>query len=86
MITAADIKKANTDLESIPVKGKDYVMVNARVKAFREICPSGSISTEIISMEDGVVTMRSMIIGVMKRKYLPIILFVPRLPSHSLYP
>lgn len=61
MITAAEIKRANTDLESIPVKGKDYVMVNARVKAFREICPSGSISTEIISLEDGVVTMRSMI-------------------------
>ena len=61
MITAADITKANEHLATIPVKGKNYVMVNERVKAFRQICPSGAITTEIISLEDGVVTMKTSI-------------------------
>ncbi len=59
MFTAENLKKANKDLASIPFKGKEYVMVNERIRAFREMCPSGSITTDIISMENGVVTMKA---------------------------
>lgn len=62
MLTAEDIKRANDGLAKIPFKGKGYVMVNERVKAFRQICPMGQIMTEIISNVDGVVTMRTSIV------------------------
>ena len=61
MITAEDLNKANEKLATIPVKGKQYVMVNERVKAFREICPNGTITAEIVDHKDGVVTMRATI-------------------------
>ena len=52
-MTYDDIKKANKQLETINVKGKDYVQVNERVKAFRMICPGGQIETEMIYFEAG---------------------------------
>lgn len=63
MITTTDLAKANKGLSSIDVKGKDYVMVNSRISAFREICPDGSITTEIVPemSGDGIVTMRSIV-------------------------
>lgn len=61
MITSEDLKKANEGLKTIDFKGKGYVEVNTRVKAFRNICPSGSITTEIVSLENGVVTMKATI-------------------------
>ena len=59
MLTSADIKRANENLEKIPFKGKGYVMVNKRVEAFRALCPNGTIKTEIVKLEDGVVYMRA---------------------------
>lgn len=59
MITSADIKRVNENLEKLPFKGKGYVMVNKRVQAFRELCPNGTIKTEIVDLVDGVVTMRA---------------------------
>lgn len=59
MITSQDIKKANDGLAKIPLKGKKYAMVKDRVAAFRDICPAGLITTEIISNEGGTVTMRA---------------------------
>ena len=61
MITTEALKQINEKLEGIPVKGKNYVEVNTRVKAFRELCPEGMISTEIIEMSDGVVTIKATI-------------------------
>lgn len=65
MITWENLENANKAMETVDIskggKRKNYVMVNERVKAFRSICPSGSISTEIISIEDGVVTMMATI-------------------------
>lgn len=62
MITNADITRANENLNKISFKGKGYAMVNERIKAFRQICPMGQILTEIVSLEDGVVTMRTEIL------------------------
>lgn len=58
-MTYEDILKANECLKTIDVKGKNYVQVNERVKALRMICPMATISTEIVSMDDGVVTMKA---------------------------
>lgn len=59
MITFEQIQKANEGLKSIDVKGKRYVMVNEKVKAFRTLFPEGFIHTDIISLENGVVVMQS---------------------------
>lgn len=58
-MNAEGLQKANEHLKTIDVKGKNYVQVNERVKAFRMICPNGCISSEIVSLEDGVVTMKA---------------------------
>lgn len=58
-MTYEDLKRANEVLKTIDVKGKNYVQVNERVKALRMICPNASINTEIVSMEDGIVTMKA---------------------------
>ena len=59
MITYEDIKKVNSTISKVDIKGKKYSVVAAKVAAFRNICPSGSIQTQIISLEDGIVTMKS---------------------------
>ena len=48
------IKQANDTIRTVDVKGKDYAEVNQRIKAFRMVCPDGSIETEMISNENGV--------------------------------
>lgn len=57
MITTDKLKELNENIKKIEVKGKLYACVPARVAAFREMCPEGSITTEILHLEDGVVTM-----------------------------
>ncbi len=59
MITYEQIQKANEGLGSVPIKGKDYVQVPERVKAFRMLFPEGFIRTNIISLENGVCVMQS---------------------------
>ena len=49
-----EIKKANESLSSLDVKGKEYIQVNERVKAFRMVYPEGSIITEMLSNDNGV--------------------------------
>ena len=59
MIKFEDIAKANKQLIGTDVKGKNYIEVNQRIKAFRMVYPNGSITTEIVSLENGVVTMQT---------------------------
>jgi hypothetical protein len=59
MITFEDIKKANDTIATTNIKGKDYAEVNQRIKAFRMVYPEGTINTEIISLENGVCTMKA---------------------------
>lgn len=59
MITYELIKAANETLPRMDIKGKQYAIVPARVQAFRQMCPNGSIETEIVSLVDGVVTMKT---------------------------
>lgn len=58
-ITYEQLKKVNDAINKVDIKGKAYAQVNDRVKAFRQLCPMGTIETEIISLENGVVTMKA---------------------------
>jgi ribosomal protein L22 len=53
------VKTVTAKLKTVNIKGKEYVEVNQRIKAFREIYPNGSIMTEIISHQDGVWVMKA---------------------------
>ena len=57
--TYEQLVKANKSIKTVDIKGKDYAQVNDRVKAFRELCPNGAITTDILEMADGVVTMKA---------------------------
>lgn len=61
MITWEAIAKATEPMKTVNIKGKDYVQVTERVKAFRSICPGGSISTDIVSMDENMVIMKTTI-------------------------
>lgn len=52
-----DLERVNSEMLSTNIKGKDYVEVNQRIKAFRKLYPEGFIDTEIVSNENGVVVM-----------------------------
>lgn len=58
-ITFEQIQKANEGLNAIDVKGKRYVMVNEKVKAFRMLYPEGFIQTDLLSLENGVAVMKA---------------------------
>ena len=58
-MTSEQLQKINTELPTVNINGKEYVMVKDRVAAFRKICPNGSIETEIISNEDGAIIMKA---------------------------
>lgn len=60
-ITFEEIKKANEEIKAIDIKGKEYVEVNQRIKAFRMVYPMGTIETEMISNENGVCIFRATI-------------------------
>lgn len=49
-------------MKKIDIKGKEYVQVNERILEFRKQYPLGSILTEILSNEGGVVVMRTQVI------------------------
>lgn len=58
-VTYEDIKKANDAIKTTDIKGKDYAEVNQRIKAFRMLYPTGTISTEMVSNENGVCIFRA---------------------------
>ena len=60
-ITFEQIQKANETLKAMDVKGKSYIEVNQRIKAFRMVYPNGTIATEIIELANGVCTIKAII-------------------------
>lgn len=60
-MTYEDLKKVNTQLNTMDIKGKKYVPVNERVKAFKMLYPDGAIVTELVKYEDGVIIMKALI-------------------------
>lgn len=59
---AEDIAKVNEGLKTIDVKNKQYVQVNERIKAFRAICPNGTIKTDIIEYNEESITMMTSVL------------------------
>lgn len=58
--TYADLLKVNEPLTGTDIgKGKKYVLVTDRVKAFRQLCPGGSITTDILAYENNAVTIKA---------------------------
>lgn len=48
------LEEINKTLRTTPIKGKDYVEVNERIKAFWNLCPNGRIETELLHVENGI--------------------------------
>lgn len=54
-----DLKAVNQNLATVNIKNKDYVEVNKRVLGFRELCPEGSITTDILKLEGEMVVIKA---------------------------
>ena len=57
MITFDDIQRANAQIRTTNIKGKEYAEVNQRIKAFRMLYPEGTIETTLLSDENGICIM-----------------------------
>lgn len=60
-MTYEDIQKANKLIQKTQIKGKDYAEVNQRIKAFRSVCPNGSIETELLKDDGEFCMMRTVV-------------------------
>lgn len=60
-ITYEQIEMANNTCTPTDIKGKFYMEVNQRIKAFRMVYPEGFIKTEMVSNEGGVCIFRAMV-------------------------
>lgn len=58
-----DIEKVNNEMLTTDIKGKNYVEVNQRIKAFRKLYPEGTIETELISNENGVCVFKARVMA-----------------------
>lgn len=55
------IKKANEEIKTTDIKGKDYASVNERVKAFRKVYPTGKIHTSIEEIKEDYIRIKAII-------------------------
>ena len=53
MISFEDLQRANQQITTTNIKGKEYAEVNQRIKAFRMVYPEGFITTDIKYLESG---------------------------------
>ena len=53
-ITYEDIENANKCLIGTDIKGKSYIEVNQRIKAYRMVYPNGTIRTKLAKLENGI--------------------------------
>jgi hypothetical protein len=59
MINYDRITSVNRQLKTTPIKGKDYVEVNQRVNAFRQLMPNGRIDTNILHLDGGICVIKA---------------------------
>lgn len=48
-----DLQKANATIKTVSIKGKQYAEVNERIRVFRMLYPNGTITTDLVSLENG---------------------------------
>ena len=53
-MTYQEIEKANSEIKTLPLRGKQYAEVSERIKAFRKLYPEGALISELVYNEDGV--------------------------------
>ena len=59
-ITYSDIERINSEIKLSDIgRGDGYAEVPEKVKAFRKLFPMGSITSEILSLQDGVVVIKA---------------------------
>lgn len=58
-ITYEDIRRVNSEIQTIDIKGKQYAEVPQRVAAFRKLFPNGSLTSEIVYLEQGMVVIKA---------------------------
>lgn len=58
-MTFEELAKVNSGLRTTDIKGKAYAEVNERIRGFRRLFPNGTISTEIVSLDSGVVVIKA---------------------------
>jgi hypothetical protein len=56
-----ELEEINKTLKTTNIKGKEYVEVNERVKAFRKLYPNGVIYTNIENIENGVCIIKAQV-------------------------
>ena len=61
MISAKALTEANEWMKTVNIKGKEYVQVPDRIRAFRQLCPEGSITTEVIHFGEDMILMKATI-------------------------
>lgn len=61
-ITFEDIQRVNETIVTTDIKGKEYAEVNQRIKAFRMLYPTGSITTEMLNNENGICVFKAFVL------------------------
>jgi len=56
------VKTVTPKLKTVNIKGKEYVEVNQRIMAFRDMYPNGSIMTDMLSNEGGVCVFKAVVV------------------------
>lgn len=56
-----ELEKVNKMLKTTDIKGKEYIEVNERIKAFRMLHPDGFIQTKMLSNENGMCIFKAMV-------------------------
>lgn len=55
-----DIQKVNSEIKMTDIgRGKEYAEVPQRVQAFRKLFPMGTITSEVLSLENGICVIRA---------------------------
>lgn len=62
-MTFEELKAVNAKIKTTDIKGKAYAEVNSRILAFRKLFPNGTISTDIVSMENGVCVIKATVMN-----------------------
>lgn len=62
-MTFEELKAVNAKIKTTDIKGKAYAEVNSRILAFRKLFPNGTISTEIVNLENGVCVIKATVMN-----------------------
>lgn len=61
MLEYKRLLEINKNLNTTNIKGKEYAEVNQRILGFRKLFENGSIETEIVNIENGVVIIKAIV-------------------------